>query len=288
MRTKSLMAAAAMATLGTGSLALAADHIDGTSTTGGALSDPSADITDAFAWMSSDGNSVNLVMNVFPGATTASLFSTTAKYVFHTQSAATYGATTGVVKRDVICTFTGATAPQTLSCWVTDPANSNAVSSYINGNPSSTTTPLASADGNITAFAGLRNDPFFFNLAGFRNATSVVAAAIKDYKAGTKTYIKGFDTNAPQCPELTTAGRSTVAGYLGKHCSGTSTTVYDFFKKPDSNANPVTCTTPPALVTTATPNEGTTGNVMSIVLQVKKTLLNTGGPILGVWTATTK
>ena len=48
-------------------LAIAADHADGTPTT---LNNPdaSADITDLFAWMTSDGTKLNLVMDVFPGA----------------------------------------------------------------------------------------------------------------------------------------------------------------------------------------------------------------------------
>ena len=74
---------------------------------------------------------------------------------------------------------------------------------------------------------------------------------------------------------------------VSKDCSGTGTPV-DFFKKPDSNASPAGCTTPPALVHTATVNEGTSGNILALVITINKSLLTSGGPILGVWGATTK
>jgi hypothetical protein len=51
----------------------AADHADGPAAT----ADPSADITDVFAWTSADGKSLNLVMGTSPFATTASKFSNT-------------------------------------------------------------------------------------------------------------------------------------------------------------------------------------------------------------------
>jgi hypothetical protein len=292
MKKHSLAVAAVVAALGVGTTAFAADHLDGTTTTGGALADPSVDITDVFAWMTSDttatSGSVNLVMDVFPGATTTSLFSTTAKYVFHTASKASYSATTAV-KRDVICTFSGTTAPQTVSCWVTDPTNANDVKDYISGDATSPTTALVSMDTNIKAFTGLRNDPFFFNLAGFKNATSTVAAAIANYTANpaaNHSFIAGFDTSATTCPILTNTARTAVTSILAKDCTGVGTPD-DFFRAPETGIN-TTCVTKPTYVTTQTTNEGTTGNVLAIVLQLNKTLLTSGGPILGVWAATTK
>ena len=275
--------------LGSAPSAFAADHADGTTETGGPIEDPSGDINDAFAWMSSDSTAttgkVNLVMDVFPGATATSKFSTAVKYVFHTQSRAAYGMP--ATNRDIICTFAGTTT-QTASCWITDPGSSNAVVGYLTGDASVKATPLVSADTKIKLFAGVRNDPFFFNLAGFRNATSVVAAALKDAaaNAGIGTYIKGIDPTHPGCPILTTAARSTVVGYLSKACDGTGT-AKDFFRKPE--ATPGDCSsTPPALVTTGSPNEPLTGNILAIVLSVDKSLLTSGGPILSVWAATTK
>ena len=45
-----------------GSVALAADHIDSP----GPIADPMADITDLFAWTNTNGNKINLVMNIGP------------------------------------------------------------------------------------------------------------------------------------------------------------------------------------------------------------------------------
>ena len=290
MRVRLAKACGALALLAMGSLAQAADHTDGTTTAGAALGDPSADINDVFAWMSPDttaaAGKVYLTMDVFPGATATSKFSTTAKYVFHTQSRAAYGM--AATKRDIICTFAGTTT-QTVSCWVTDPAAGNAISGYLTGDASAAA-GLSSADGKIKVFAGVRNDPFYFNLAGFRNAASAVAAAIANYTAAPATnhnYITGFDPTATECPVLTTAARSTVVGYLSKDCTGVAA-AKDFFRKPE--AVPGDCTTvgKPSLVTTGSANEPLTGNVLALVLSVDKTLLTPGGSILSVWAATTK
>src|SRR5437762_3343648 len=87
----------------------AADHADGPAAT----ADPAADVTDVFAWTSSDGARVNLVMNVFPAAAASSKFSNTVQYVFHTSSRAAFGDTAkGTL--DIICTFDAA---QAISCW---------------------------------------------------------------------------------------------------------------------------------------------------------------------------
>ena len=270
--------------------AMAADHQDGTITAGGALSDPTTDITDVFVWMSSDttgsAGTVNLIMNVFPGASATSLFSTSAKYVFHTTSQANILATTGV-KRDVVCTFAGTTAPQTASCWVTDGAT--AVADFVTGNASVAMTPLTSASTKVKVFAGPRNDPFFFNLAGFRNAASVVANAVKATVGGSTAYITGFDTASPGCPILTAAGRGAVVSKLTKDCTGNGA-AKDFFRVPQAVNNNATCieAAKPSLVTTLTQNEQPSGIVLSLVVTVDKSLLTLGGTTLSVWGATTK
>ncbi len=263
-------------------LARAADHADGT-TSGIALAlEPAADVNDILAWMTPDASKVNLVMSVFPGASTTSRFSDAVKYVFHTASLQAF--LRPEVKRDIVCTFTNA-MPQVASCWVVDPANGS-VKGYVSGNASAPA-GINSSDNRVKLFAGLRNDPFFFNLAGFRNATSTVAAALKE--AGPTlmgTYIKGVDANSPGCPILTKAGRDTVVGYLSKDCSGSGAAV-DAFKKSVAADN-ASCTAKPALVSTMTVNTALTGNIMAIALQVDKALLTSGGPILNVWAATTK
>jgi hypothetical protein len=262
-------------------IARAADHGDGTSSGIALALEPAADVNDVYAWMSADTTRVQLAMSVFPGAAAGSQFSNAVKYVFHTASAATYlGAPTA---RDIVCTFSN-TTPQVASCWLTDPTTGS-VKAYLTGN-AGTATGVATGDGGLRIFAGLREDPFFFNLAGFRNATSAVAAAIQEAGPTLQgTYIKGVDTTHPGCPVLTTAARTTVGTYLNHDCSGTGAPV-DFFKKPAGTEN-AACMKP-ALVTTPALNTGLSGNILAIVLTVDKALLTVGGPVLSVWVATTK
>ncbi|MEO7110517.1 MAG: hypothetical protein ABI183_08780, partial [Polyangiaceae bacterium] len=124
------------------------------------MSDPAADINDVYSWM--DGNNMVFAMTVTPNAPAGTAFSNATQYVFHTQSGAKYGATTGVEK-NIIATFD---ATGKISLWV-------GTDEYITGDASATT-GLASADGKVKVFAGLRADPFFFNLSGFNAAVSAV------------------------------------------------------------------------------------------------------------------
>lgn len=62
---------AAIAFVAGGRMASAADHIDGPQ----ASADPSADITDAFAWMTPDASKVILVMDLTRNADVGSKFS---------------------------------------------------------------------------------------------------------------------------------------------------------------------------------------------------------------------
>ncbi len=154
-------------------VAFAADHMDSPA----AGKDPAADITDTFTWM--DGGNLVMVMDVVPFATTTSKFSDAVKYVFHTQSGAAYGQLKNP-ERDVICTFDAA---QKISCWAGN-------QEYITGDASQTS-GLASQDGKLKVFAGLRDDPFFFNLTGFNNTVATVEAAAP-----------GLTPNAAGCPAV--------------------------------------------------------------------------------------
>src|SRR5204863_2275662 len=80
--------------------AWAADHADGPA----AKADPSADITDVFAWMSPNASRVYLIMDLVRNATAASKFSDSVQYVFHTTSKATFGAAASM-EVDIICVF---------------------------------------------------------------------------------------------------------------------------------------------------------------------------------------
>ena len=239
-------------------LAIAADHGDGTPAT---LNQPdgSSDITDVFAWMTSDGTKMNLVMDVFPGAMTASKFSDAVKYAFHTASGAAFGATTNRV--NVICTFDAA---QVVSCWVVDVATVTTLD-YVTGDASAPA-GITSADGKVKVFAGLRDDPFFFNLAGFRRTAQTVAMA-----AAGGTIL--FDVAG--CPTNVGPLASTIAAELGQGCDGAA--AFDFFKTPAPGDNPPGCT-----------NVGLTGNILGLVVQVDKSLVTQGGAIVSVWGSTNK
>jgi hypothetical protein len=156
----------------------AADHRDGP----GVKADIAADINDVFAWMSADAARVYLVMTVFPFATAEARFSDSAQYVFHTSSAAAFGAA-GAPEVNVICTFNAA---QVITC--------RAGGSSVSGDASAEA-GLTSTDGKLRVFAGRRNDPFFFNLNGFSRTTRIVAEA-----AGDLTF---DDAGCPQLDEAT-------------------------------------------------------------------------------------
>jgi len=149
------MAASLIATVRT---ARSADHLDAPAV----KADPTVDLNDLYAWV--DGGRFVLALTSFPAATAASKFSNVVQYVVHTQSGAAYGNTTA--SEDLICTFDTA---QKISCWL-------GTDEYVTGDASGTA-GLSSADGKLKVFAGLRADPFFFNLDGFKHTQTTVEGA---------------------------------------------------------------------------------------------------------------
>jgi hypothetical protein len=221
-------AASVAAVIGYAASALSADHQDGPATT----SEPPADLNDVYTWM--DGTNVVLAMTVYPAAPTGAQFSDNVQYVFHTGSAAAgLGATSDPV--DVIATFDSS---QKIKLWV-------GTSDYVTGDASSTS-GLTSADGKVKVFAGLRADPFFFNLDGFKQTAADVQAA-----AG------GLSFNEAGCPTLNSATSTALVTQLAT--------------APDGGA--------PA-------NHFATLNGLAIVVSVDKTLLTKGGAYMSVWGGT--
>jgi len=209
-----------------------ADHVDGPA----ASADPAADITDVFAWMSPDTLFVFLAMNLVRNATPASRFSDSVQYVFHTTSRPAF-ASPPSVETTIICTFNAA---QTIQCWV-------GFDDYVTGDASSVN-GIPSVVGRFRVFAGLRNDPFFFNLAGFRVVGRTVASL-----AGT------LQLDAAGCPRLDAATSADLVNKLST-APGGGVAVNNFDKF----------------------------NVLSIVLAVDKTLLTRNGPVLSVWGSTNR
>jgi hypothetical protein len=222
-----LACAGAAAVLGYAGLARSADHLDAP----GTRAEPAADINDVYTWM--DGNNVVLAMTVFPAATSGAKFSDAVKYVLHTASGSAYGNTTAAL--DVICTFDTA---QRASCWA-------GTSEYVTGDASATT-GLASGDGKFKVFAGLRADPFFFNLDGFKHTVSTVESAAA-----------GLSFDVAGCPTLDAPTSATLRGQLQSAPDGGP--AQDFFQ-------PL--------------------NGLAIVVSLDKTLVTKGGPIVSAWAGT--
>ena len=157
-------AGAAAAVTATVRTAHSSDHADAPA----AKADPTVDINDLYGWM--DGTNVVFALTVFPSATGAtdagpgSQFSNKVQYVIHTSSGPSFGHTAS--NEDIICTFD---ATQKISCWV-------GTDEYVTGDASAAT-GISSADGKLKVFAGVRADPFFFNIAGFKAAAADVEGA---------------------------------------------------------------------------------------------------------------
>jgi hypothetical protein len=240
--------------------ARAADHADGPSATQ-SLMDLSGDITDVYAF--SDSTNVNLIMDVGTNATATSKFSNVIQYVFHVNGI-TGLSDTAPFQTSVICTFDTANK---ISCWL---QQGTTTLDYVNGDASATT-GLSSEKGMFKVFAGPRNDPFFFNIQGFRKVTGFVAANLGGL---------GPILTKGGCPQLDGAGSPVssmaVRGLLKSQTDGATAGVDDFAKGGTAAA-------PLGIATLS-------GNVLSLTVAVKKTALtnNGGKPILGVWASTHK
>jgi uncharacterized protein DUF4331 len=240
--------------------ARAADHADGPSATQ-SLMDLSGDITDVYAFL--DGNNVVLIMDVGANATAASKFSNVVQYVFHVNGI-TGLSDTAPFSTDVICTFD---TSQKISCWVKQGAT---VVDYVTGDASATA-GVSAQDGKLKVFAGPRDDPFFFNIQGFRKVTGFVA---QNFAALAPTLTTGG------CPQLDGAGSpvssAQVRALLKSQSDGTTAGVDDFMKGGTAAA--------PLGISTLS------GNILALVVSIPKTTLNGNGgkPILGVWASTHK
>jgi hypothetical protein len=127
--------------------AWAADHLDGP----GVQADPAADINDVYAFVSPENpNRVIVIMTVFPQAGANAAFSDAVEYRFNIQRMGGDNA-----RRDFVCTFG---ADDAYTC-----AGPSGVSA------SGTVGGGTAMGDSIRAWAGLRDDPFFFDLNGFLN-----------------------------------------------------------------------------------------------------------------------
>lgn len=225
--------AAALAAFSGGLAAQAASHSEAPSITSAALGDEFGDITDLYAWMSPDAQSLNLVLGWNPDSTAASRFGETLQWAFHVTSRADFTAASGR-DVDIVCAFDEA---RRIDCRVGE--------ERVVGEPGDPA-GLVSESGRLRVFAGLRNDPFFFNLAGFRAVTRQVGEALP-----------GLARDAAGCPSVDAETAEALTAQLAAGEGGAAGT--DAFG-------------------------GT--SVLVIALQVDKALVTPGGPVVGVWAST--
>lgn len=225
-----------------GGLALAADHRDGPAV----QADPSTDINDVYAWMSGDASKLWLAMTVSPSATTMSKFSDAGLYVFHINSFAKFG-DPKPNQYTIVCSFD---ASQKIQCWGPEGANE-----YLTGDASANA-GIATASGKMKVFAGLRDDGFFFNIAGFRSGISTASQALMSDPMGCP---KSAEPIAPMAVTmLLTKGPNGGAPKDGFAKGGDAATNY-------------------------------TGNVLAIVVVLDKaTVTDKDHALLGVWGSTNK
>ncbi|WP_129777673.1 DUF4331 family protein [Peristeroidobacter soli] len=152
IRNRALVGAAMLAA----SPLFAADHLD----TPSVIADPRADIGDVFAWTSHDARRLNLVMTIV-GHT----FSEQLEYVFHIDSGRRFGQTNATT--DIVCRI--ATA-HNVFCKV---GNADVASG-----DASDSKGLEGRNKHLRVFAGLRDDPFYNNVKGTREAYAVAADAM--------------------------------------------------------------------------------------------------------------
>jgi hypothetical protein len=157
----------------------AADHGDSPSAI--ASAEPTADITDLYAWQDNDSPNLNLVLGVNSGADEDATFSDAVTYVFHVQSSPAFGQTQ--TSTLITCKFIDGT---NIECWAGD--------DYVVGNPSNTD-GIVSEKGYMRVFAGVRDDPFFLDYTAFSRTVDLAVGAVSAPGV--------IDVDPEGCPRLT-------------------------------------------------------------------------------------
>lgn len=209
----------------------AADHLDSPAVQ--MTSNADADLNDLYAWTASGAGELNLVMTVQPFATSGAMFSDAVQYVFHVESASAFGA--AATETTIVCTFA---SDQTISCWAGD-------DEYVTGDASAAT-GISSESGKLRVFAGLRDDPFFFNLSGFQATVATVEQAAP-----------GLTFDAEGCPELDAATSNALVTQLATEPGGG-----------------------------AAEDDFAGASILALVVQIDTSTVTPGGPIAGVWAST--
>jgi hypothetical protein len=138
--------------------ACASDHLD----TPSVIADPRTDIGDLYAWTSTNGRQLNLAMTIVGHS-----FSSEIEYVFHVDSGKRFGKTTATTA--IVCKFK---SMKSADCRI-------GTADRVTGDTGATA-GLAGRNGRSRVFAGLRDDPFFNNVKGSRNAFDYAAAQLRN------------------------------------------------------------------------------------------------------------
>jgi len=220
-----LRAAAALAALALGGApSRASDHLDSPAV----IADPRADIGDLYAWMSPDARRLNLVMTIVGHS-----FSDRLAYVFHIDSGRRFGAAGATI--DLTCRFASA-ADADCRLGTVDRVRGDAGAEA----------GIESAGRHFRLFAGLRDDPFFNNVRGTRDAYGMAIKALSG----------GAHYDAAGCPRFTAEQSAAILDHW-RHTDG----------GPASN-----------LLRGWTPE--------AIVVSIDIASVTKGGPFLAVWGAT--
>ncbi|MCB9526085.1 MAG: DUF4331 family protein [Myxococcales bacterium] len=195
MKLRTLLATTALS-LGVAAPTWAADHADSPAT----AAEPLADIADLYAWMTPEADKLNLIITLSPFASVDTQWSDSVIYAFHVNSGMAYGGEQS--ETTILCKFYDAT---NIECWAGD--------EYVTGAPSDPA-GIASESGALKVFAGLRDDPFFMELAGFQAAVGAVIEAAPNLQ---------FD--AAGCPALDEATSAVLVGLLAGGQDGASDTL---------------------------------------------------------------
>lgn len=220
------MAGAALAgtlALAGGTAARASDHLD----TPSVIADPRTDIGDIYAWMSPDRRRLNLAMTIV-----AHSFSDQHQYRFHIDSGAKFGQTAATTS--ISCAIKAGVT----HCDAGQADSALGDASHPEG--------LWGRKGKIRVFAGLRDDPFFNNVRGTREAYNLAADALK----------AGAAMDAAGCPRFGPDTARAILARWGRTEGG-----------PAKN-----------LLAGWTP--------ASLVVSVDLGVVNRGGPVLAVWAET--
>lgn len=151
-----IVCGSALLALAGGQEATASDHLD----TRTVIADPRADIGDIYAWMSEDRKRLNLVMTIVGHS-----FSPELEYAFHVDSGPAFGNTKAT--ESIRCRMPSASL---IEC--------KGAKDFAIGNASGEA-GIESRGGHFRLFAGLRDDPFFNNVRGSRDAYLEAATAIE-------------------------------------------------------------------------------------------------------------